>query len=200
MGDVNRFRDVYKKNLWMNKESRSGNGSTRRNAAADIKYMVKVITTLCVGLTHVSIADIPCGDMNWMPLMLHKVRRTCNVTYTGYDIVPDIIESNRQRIPSERFVEHDIVSQPLPRHTDIIISRDLVNHLNISTIQRVLYNIKATKPKLLLISNNKFQGPNEELFGDGGASRVIDITKQPFNWPLPMHGNGHMSTWTFARG
>ena len=53
-----------------------------------------------------SIADIPCGDFNWMRLVDFK-----NVEYTGYDIVSEIINNNINKYSqnSINFVELDII-------------------------------------------------------------------------------------------
>ena len=46
-----------------------------------------------LGVTRVSLLDVPCGDMHWMKRFL--VSRD-DVEYTGLDIVPDLIAAHKR--------------------------------------------------------------------------------------------------------
>lgn len=129
-----------------------------------------------------SMADIPCGDFNWMPLFLDAAPF---VTYQGFDIVPDIIAENRRRYPTHRFEELDITREVPPR-ADLIFCKDLLNHLTFLDVRAALENMHRSGARLLLASNN-FDHANVDLPSLGlRASRHLDITLPPLNAPPPI--------------
>lgn len=195
-----RFEEVYGRNLWNSRESRSGIGSERRNALADMRFILSLVRKRFgrdQQRANVTIVDVPCGDMNWMPELLDQLEKEFAITYYGYDIVPQAIRSHRSRFGSHlnwHFSLIDVVGSP-PIRGDVLISRDLVNHLPRADIQRVLSNIKATRSPTLVISNNRGARVNEELREAGGGSRMINIERPPFNWKRAIAGNGHLWLW-----
>ena len=66
------FQRVYTENLWESSESRSGPGSERRVAAKDVEFILSVVQRSGLKRRNVTIVDVPCGDMNWMPISRKK--------------------------------------------------------------------------------------------------------------------------------
>jgi 2-polyprenyl-3-methyl-5-hydroxy-6-metoxy-1,4-benzoquinol methylase len=66
---------------------------------------------------------------------------SANVDYTGIDIVPSLIEVNRERVArgelSGRFLVADITRDVLPR-ADVILCRDCLVHLSFLNIARAV--------------------------------------------------------------
>lgn len=83
------FNQIHRENHWKNAESASGGGST-------VAFTESIRTELESWLTReriASLADIPCGDFNWM----RKVRLPDGCRYIGMDIVLELVERNRAR-------------------------------------------------------------------------------------------------------
>ena len=79
---------------------------------------------------------------------------------------------------------------------DVLICRDLLNHLRLDEAQRVLANLLLSHTPTLIISNNRDASANEELQDDHGPnSRKLDIERSPFGWPKAREGNGHLWLW-----
>ena len=187
LGD--RFTEVYEKRLWSSRESASGEGSDRDSG--QVLHSVDLLNRFTAELGIRSIADIPCGDFNWMPLYLD---RNPQVAYTGYDVVPALVERNRAAFPGRRFKVLDI-TRKAPEQADLVFSKDMVNHLKLDDVWAALENMVASRPKYLLISNNPgFE--NVELDpSHPHASRHLDLGGAPFNLPEPLYGDHYMRLW-----
>lgn len=148
------------------------------------------------------------GDMNWMTELLKKLEGMfATVTYVAYEIVPDAIRAHRRRFkqnPTYRFLNADL-AQTVPVEGDILICRDLVNHLTLTDGRRVLSNLLLSRTPLLVVSSDPHVRRNEplgivETAADGaGRSRPVDLTKPPFSWRRPSSGNGHLWLWRMRR-
>ena len=190
----NRFTNVYKNNLWGSAESVSGPGSTLKNAESDMLFLKQTLKTLYAPQTRISISDIPCGDMNWMKILLEDLKTDFDIAYTGYDIVDELIEKNAKTHDQYRFETFNIVDN-IPPKTDIIICRDLLNHLKSSDVVKALNNLVKSESTYLFISNNRGFENTELPLDVGGASRHLDIEKPPYNFGTAIEYNGHMGLW-----
>ena len=81
------FKEIYEKNLWRSSASNSGKGSDDLQAQTIIQEIPKLLSRFQISSMH----DIPCGDFNWMSKLDLE-----GITYVGSDIVPQLIESNRE--------------------------------------------------------------------------------------------------------
>ena len=76
------FDEIYKKNLWRSKESRSGPGSEisrTKNIRIKIPKLIKDYNIK-------TMFDCPCGDVNWISLIFDKIPH-----YVGGDISKKVI-------------------------------------------------------------------------------------------------------------
>ena len=184
-----RFTEVYENRLWLSDESVSGSGSERESG--QVHHAIDLLNRFTDEFGIRSIADIPCGDFNWMPLYLDQ---RPEVEYVGYDVVPALIAENRAKCPGRRFEVLDI-TRKAPAQADLVFSKDMFNHLSLSDVWAALENMVASKPKyLLLTTNNGFE--NIELdSSQPHASRHLDLEAAPFSLPEPLYGDHYLRLW-----
>lgn len=187
-----RFSEVFKNNIWGDDETFSGPGSRRDSLSVSvaIEALHKAISDQRIR----SISDIPCGDFNWMPELLSGYP---SVRYHGFDIVQAIVTRNSDRHPSFKFEVLDVTSDEPPK-ADLVFCKDLVNHLTYRDVLRLLRNVKRSKSKYLLMSNN-FGHENSELdSNEGGHSRFLDVVAAPLSLPAPAWQHDYFGLWKLA--
>lgn len=84
-----------------------------------------------------SIADIGCGDQNWIHRCLPD-----GIKYVGYDIVP-----RRQDV-----VTFDVTREVLPTGYDLVLCIYVLNHLHPDMAERALRLLKESGAKYILMS------------------------------------------------
>ena len=185
-----RFSTVFSERLWGGSaETVSGPGSCRDNP---------MVEKALVGLTDVieqfgikSIADIPCGDFNFIGDVIGKHPA---IKYTGYDIVEDLVRLNSERNPGFEFCVFDIVSD-IPPQTDLVFCKELLIHLGNDDINKALSNIRNSGSKYFMASNS-FGVKNEELQHNYlGYARPIDLLAEPFALPTALWRNAFYALW-----
>ena len=168
-----RFSEIYKHNLWSSAESSSGEGSEISYTAPLRQWLINTINSRNIK----TFVDAPCGDFNWMKLVLPKV----NVDYTGLDIVDSVIEENKAIHSSDKikFEIANICEDKFP-DCDIIMVRDCLFHLNYKDIDRFLVNLSKTNYKYLLTTTHKVDQNFENSDIQTGDFRLIDLFNEPF--------------------
>ncbi len=168
------FREIYSSNAWDGTESVSGPGSTM-DATKGIR---EALPGLIVELKINTLLDVPCGDVYWISSCLPK-----SVQYIGGDIVPELIERNRQKFPSlGSFMTLDLVRDDLPK-SDMILIRDCMIHLPNYLIIQALGNIKRSASTYLLATT--YEGLPENINIEIGGYRRVNLSLPPFNLPRP---------------
>lgn len=181
-----RFSGVYEQRLWGSRESASGPGSER--AAPTVLLALHVLDTVIREHGIRSMADIPCGDFNWMPELLAAHP---DVTYVGYDVVPALIRDNRLSHPTHEFRLLDI-TLAAPERTDLIFSKDLLNHLSEADVWAALENMVASGADWLLVTTNRgFENVDLDPVVPH-ASRVLDLEAPPYSLPEPVSGDHYL--------
>jgi hypothetical protein len=170
-----RFEAIYKLNYWGDKESVSGHGST-------LKYtenLRKELPGLFKKYSITSLFDAPCGDLNWMILLLAKV----NITYIGGDIVSELIESHnlKYKNANTNFIHIDLTKDKFPK-VDLMICRDCLFHLSYRDTELVLKNfIKSNISYLLTTTHtNTDNFKNKDI--STGSYRKIDLFLPPYSF------------------
>jgi len=177
MSDSAIFADIYRKKIWHNYGSVSGDGSTSEMT----HILVEKLPALLKKYDIKSILDIPCGEFSWM----NKVDMD-GITYIGADIVPELIEKNSAKFADRKNCEFrtvDLCSDPLPK-VDMIFCRDCLVHLSNKNIFRALKNIQNSNVKYFMITT--FPDHNKNFNMLTGAWRPINFEKPPFNLPPPI--------------
>ena len=74
------------------------------------------------------------------------------VDYHGYDIVDDEVERNKKEFPNYNFSQLDMITD-VCRKADLIICREVIQHLSSNQVINSIENFKKSGSKYLLINN-----------------------------------------------
>jgi len=168
----NIFDAIYLNKYWVDPQrgSESGPGSSFECSSEYLLFLQKFIHDYDIK----SIIDLGCGDFNLM-----KHFNLQNVSYKGVDIVYHIIEQNKSKYttPTVSF-EYNDISECVYKNYDLLIIKDVIQHLDNSTIYKILKNI--TENKYILIINDYTTINTDCLIG---GYRPINVAISPFNLP-----------------
>ena len=130
--------------------------------------------------------DIPCGDMQWMSRFLDG---RSDIRYTGMDIVHDLIAHHVTTYSDKpwKFKVHDLVSEPLPASYDLIMVRDMTQHLTSGDNLRVLRHLSISGSHFVLLSTYPFVHNVDELSYDKpGRSNHQNLELSPYSLTPPL--------------
>lgn len=168
------FERIYLRNGWNGRVSLSGPGSDP-NATARIRG---VLAGLVRELEIESVTNAGCGDDLWTPDL---------PGYIGIDVVGFAIARARRRHAERAYLVGDIrESVPI---ADLVVLRDVVQHLPLEDGVRVLAAIRASGSSWLLAST--YTGPSSRHPGavnadvEPGGYYCPDLTAPPFSLPEP---------------
>lgn len=87
-----------------------------------------------------SVLDVGCGLAHYYEFLRG---RGSDVRYTGYDIVPAFIESNRQRYPEAQFELRDATRDGIVHEADFVVMCEVFNNRyehasNVEVVQRAM--------------------------------------------------------------
>lgn len=106
-----------------------------------------------------------------------------------------VISNNRKSHRSTSFNVLDITTE-IPPRADLVFSKDLVNHLLDADVWRSVANMVRSGSTYLMITSNGVSTPNEDLPRNiGGMSRLLNLRKPPFDFPLPLYDDGYLAMW-----
>jgi hypothetical protein len=150
------FADIYSHDRWASAKhgTRSGPGSTLETTGELRRWLPRLFSALDI----TEIVDIPCGEWGFMQRVdLSRVR------YVGYDVVPDIVQANRSRFPKVNFRQLDL-TQGVPQQSDLLICKDLFQHLSNDQIRKCIANIRASAPRFVLTSCDTYPAPRSNSY------------------------------------
>ncbi len=170
-----RFNIIYKNNLWGSNESVSGGGSEIEYTKMLRSWLIDAVLRYKIS----SIVDAPCGDFNWMRLVIPKT----NIQYFGYDIVENIINENAAKFksPVTHFEVKNILEDSLPA-CDLLLVRDFLLHLSFADINKFLKNISRVNYKYILTTSNNVDQNFKNIDIKTGDARLINIFRSPLNF------------------
>jgi len=170
------FVEIYERNLWESGESRSGIGS-EAVATENIRRHLPVILER---FSIASILDAPCGDFNWMRL----VALPTGVSYLGWDIVPQVIDTNREKYVDSQheFALANMLTDRFPR-VDLMMCRDCLFHFSHADIRRTLQNYVAANIPFLFTTTHSGRDESTNTDIETGYFRRIDLFAEPFCFP-----------------
>lgn len=169
------FHTIHQTNYWDNQGTVSGPGSD----VDQTRTISSVLPDLFARLSIRSLLDAPCGDLAWIQGILPD-----DLEYTGMDIVPEIIASNKVQFTGRpfSFILGDLTEDPLPR-ADLILCRDCLVHFSETNIRKALTNFTRSGSTWLLMTSFTGPRPYQEL-PDGGW-RALNFQLPPIALPEP---------------
>merc|ERR1719443_480884 len=135
-----------------------------------------------------TVIDAGCGDMAWMHQWLedHPL-----LSYVGVDLMPYCLAINMRRFPRMHFIQTDLSNRTgvevLPQGCDLVIAKDLLNHMVLPDAVNALSRIVATRPRFLLThlhTNSDNTGWEKRIDKHLHYTRY-DYGKPPFSLPYP---------------
>ncbi|WP_338847780.1 GlcNAc-transferase family protein [Massilia sp. W12] len=169
------FTTIWVNNAWRCPETRSGNGSSLAETVGLRQWLPEILKFLNCQV----LADMGCGDLNWMQEIIPQLR-----FYFAYDIVPGLIGDLRHRFVSHNncfFSEWDLVLQTPPQ-VDVILCRDVLTHLPLDAALMALRRFRASgAPYFMATTHNR--GRNRWVAS--GSWYAMDLSAPPFNLPPP---------------
>jgi glycosyltransferase involved in cell wall biosynthesis len=173
-----KFSEVYEKNIFGGRVSRSGEGSDLVQTKVIREQLPKVIETLSVR----TILDAPCGDWYWMKETELKVQQ-----YIGVDIVEPMINKHMSEFgnATRTFKCLNLAEDTLPK-ADLIFSRDCLVHLKFGDALKILKNFKQSGAKYLLTTTFTDRNYNNDLIGKDNFWRALNMRLAPFYFPEPI--------------
>lgn len=100
------------------------------------------------------------------------------VDYVGGDIVPAIIERNRDHFPDRKFTEFDITEDALP-DVDLWLCRFCFCHLSYADIAKALRKFEQSAIKYLMLTSHPAA---ENVDVETGGFRMLNMCAPPFNF------------------
>ena len=171
------FSRIYRRNGWNGGESLSGPGS----GTAPTRHVATWLTGLVDELGVTSVLDIGCGDCTWQPAL---------PGYLGVDVAPEAIARAKARHPDRRFAVVD-AKRGLPAgRWDLVLVRDVFQHLSFADGFALMRAIGRAEPRYLVAST--YTGPSERHADPvnrdirTGDCYCNDLTAPPWSLPQPM--------------
>jgi hypothetical protein len=169
------FARIHARNAWGDPESVSGRGSTLARTRVVRRELPRLLATLDARC----LLDAPCGDYNWM-----RAVDLGPVAYIGVDVVPALVERNRQRYggAGRQFLRLDLTRDPLPA-ADVVLCRDCLIHLAFADAAAAIANIRRSGARHLIVTTH--ESVRENVDAPTGGFRALNLRLPPFCFPPP---------------
>jgi glycosyltransferase involved in cell wall biosynthesis len=173
-----KFSEIYDKNIFGGRVSRSGEGSDLVQTALIRFELPRIVKQYGIK----TFLDAPCGDWCWM-----KETELGVDQYIGVDIVETMIKQNRKEYgnPSRSFLCLNIAEDSLPK-ADLIFSRDCLVHLTFEDALEIIANFKKSGATYLLTTTFVNRTKNNNLVGKDLFWRPLNMRLAPFYFPEPL--------------
>lgn len=164
------FNKIYTTNLW---GTGSGVGSSPENVIPYVQFLATLIERYKIK----SVLDLGCGDWHFSRLLNWD-----GIQYLGVDVASSVIEKNRKEYQKGniQFMCGEVSDVPNLGTYDMVIMKDVLQHLSYATIFKILDFVK--KNKYLLITNDIAW--NKDIKDGEGWPR--NMAEEPFNL-VPTH-------------
>jgi SAM-dependent methyltransferase len=164
------FNRIYTDSAW---KTGSGPGSTEEDTRPYREFLQAFLRDHAI----TSVADLGCGDWQFSKLMDWS-----GIDYTGMDVSTVALDIARKNSGgAHRFIHLNGASDDLPK-ADLLLAKDVLQHLSIQDIQGVLSRLNGYKFALL---TNGYPPRQSRMVNSniqpGERSRPLDFTAPPFN-------------------
>ena len=171
--------------LWGGKEYEFYSGDGSHDITIIEPYQEVVIRFLQSFDEPLIVCDLGCGDFNVGKKFVSFTKK-----YLGVDIVPDLIERNKNRFQAENlsFQCLDLATDELPKG-DCAIIRQVLQHLSNNEIQKILQKLSAYQYVILTehLPSGDFV-PNKDKIASQGIrlkqQSGINLIESPFYWDV----------------
>lgn len=196
------FTGIYEKNEWGGPKGTfySGEGTY----LSDNQKYVDKVREFIRDQQILSILEIGCGDFHVAGQVLHGL----DVKYTGGDVVGSLIQHHQQKYQTDkvRFMVLNAIDDALPT-ADLVIIRQVLQHLNNEQILKILSKVKAFKWALItehlpadanaIPNQDKITGSHVRVNDNSGVYMdhppfQIGETTVFLEYPLPVKIKGKM--------
>jgi SAM-dependent methyltransferase len=184
------FERIYRNNRWHGTESLSGPGSGTAPTKVASRWLRDIVDQH--GVT--SVLDIGCGDATWQPLL---------PGYLGIDVAPTAVARAQARHPDREFRVQDAVAGLPTKHFDMVVMRDVLQHLSFKDGFRLMRNVGVMAPRFMVAST--YTGTSERYPRDPlnvdirtGDCYCNDLTAPPWSLPHPLARC--MDGWDYETG
>jgi len=201
------FRETFVTNAWGSDESVSGPGSEITSPLVQncIICIVNFINEFLHDKENIIISDIPCGDFNWINILLKEILEKTNcktIEYYAYDIVEKIEEkfNTLEKIDhvTYSFQVFNAVTDVSVK-ADIILCKEMFIHLSYLHINNCLENFKKSGSTFLLCSDShNIENKNIE-YSSFGECRHVSLMLPPFNLPEPLYHYTFYKLWELEK-
>jgi SAM-dependent methyltransferase len=179
---------------------------TRNLGASPTDYYARNYKMLALFKKHniSSVFDSGCRDRDWIRLIDFKKE---NIEYIGADISPSMVEYCRQNFTNYEFLEHGCTTDQLPE-VDLILSSDVMIHLNNQEKLKFLNNFVNSNSKYLLMTDDWqcYQNTELEFTANGFPFANINWALTPWNFPPALdfinddiYNNQRLKLWSHAQ-
>lgn len=167
---INRFQEIYEKNEW---SYGSGPGSLEIHTRGYRAFLQHFLSQNKI----TSVVDMGCGDWQFSKFIDWK-----GINYQGYDVSPMVVRRNNDEFTAENisFTLYSGNTAELPA-ADLLIAKDVLQHLPNQTIFDFLPNLKKYKYALLTNCTNPRDGNNVNQDIELGDFRYLDLRLPPFS-------------------
>lgn len=157
------FDKIYRQGFWGHGMS-SGAGSHGHTADEFVRVIREIIDQ-----EHIrSIADLGCGEFSIGSRLAGHVER-----YAAYDVSKVILERNRGRFAhlANTTFQHLNIIEEIPEPADLVIIRQVLQHLTNTQIETALRNLEQTQSNMIIVAD-------EIIRQDTGQDINIDLVQQ----------------------
>jgi SAM-dependent methyltransferase len=147
------FSAIYERGLWGESLDDLSSGGGTINEKYVVPYAELVLRVVDeLGAARTRLVDLGCGDFVVGQRLLEELGD--RVDYLGVDVVPRLIDRNRERFgaPAVQFACVDIIAEPLPEG-DVCLVRQVFQHLSNEQIACVLE--KLSQYPLVLVTEHQ---------------------------------------------
>lgn len=172
------FSEIYEVKYWGENsegDGYSGPGSLLEQTVEYRHFLQKFLADYAID----SVVDVGCGDWSFS-----KAIEWGKIDYYGFDVVASVIEKNIHLYgsPNVRFFVADGKGTNYLPLADLVICKDVLQHLSHEKIQELLDNFD--KYKYCLITNDVgdvagHRAANIDI--TSGGHRFLDLTSPPFS-------------------
>ena len=143
-----RFGEVYRRKQWATGGVLSGDGSRLVNNGALIAWLDE-----CAEQGLRTVVDLGCGDLEWISRCRAVTEGVLN--YTGFDVVPAMIEHHRRLFPWFGGRASDLEElKASDLSADVVILKDVLPHHCNGFCEQMLMNLARADWKRLLVTTH----------------------------------------------